>query len=236
MSEFITEIQDPKTIITTKKLGRLHSVDSRDKMFLLSIPKQAAGIDYRYWYSRGILDQSDTPYCVAYSGVKFLTVGPVRNKNNPEKVWLYNECQKVDEWEGEDYDGTSVRALFKVLKLQGYVSEYRWAFDVNTIVAHILTTGPVVFGCTWYNDMFTLKQGYLNATGGVAGGHAFLLLGANKKRINPDGTKGAVRMINSWGPEWGEKGRAWISFSTLQVLIDNFGEACTSSEILVSNA
>jgi hypothetical protein len=34
--------------------------------------------------------------------------------------WLYHEAQKVDEWPGEDYEGTSVRAGLDVLRTRGH--------------------------------------------------------------------------------------------------------------------
>jgi hypothetical protein len=105
----------------------------------------------------------------------------------------------VDEWPGEDPDsGTSVRALFKVLKRIGYVREYRWAYDVETLVQQVLAVGPVVMGTSWFYDMMDPDRwGYIQPTGSSMGGHAWLIIGASRTRVNPDKTIGAVRMINS---------------------------------------
>jgi hypothetical protein len=146
---------------------------------------------------------------------------------------LYRECQLVDEWPGEDYDGTSVRALFKVLQRVGIVSEYRWAFECEAVIDHVLMHGPVVMGTSWHNDMFDPDRwGYIQPTGEIMGGHAWLIIGAARDRKNPDGSKGAVRMVNSWGPNWGrQQGRAWITFEHLDHLIKDYGEACTATEL-----
>lgn len=178
-------------------------------------------------------------------GIKYLTAYPINNHPKEQPEDIYRECLKVDEWEGEDWDGgTSVRALFKVLKRLGYVSEYKWAFDAETVVNHLLTRGPVVMGTDWTRDMFTpdVRTGYISATGPNEGGHGYTLVAANRKRRNPDksdehpeGTIGAVRMVNSWGREWGpQHGRAWLTFSDLDKLIKADGEACVSTELKIS--
>lgn len=206
-------------------LGRLQATDPRDSAYKL--PKPSAGaIEKRYWITRGQLDQGGTSQCVAYSGVRYLTTNPVVNKPI-DPAELYQACQRVDEWPGEDYDGTSVRALFKILKQRSYVSEYLWSWSADTVIAHVLAVGPVVVGTTWTIDMFMPDRwGFITFTGQPVGGHAWTIIGASRQ-------KQAVRMINSWGPGWGQNGRAWVSFSDLDALIKDDGEACTAKELRV---
>jgi C1A family cysteine protease len=221
-------------------LGRRFKKDTRDRAYLIPLQSINQSLAARTWVIPGkVLDQGSTAQCVAYSGVKYLTAYPVRNRPKEKPAEIYRECLLVDEWEGEDWDGgTSVRALFKVLKRLGYVSEYRWAFDCETVVNHVLTRGPVVMGTEWHHDMFMPHKttGYLSVTGPNVGGHAWLIIGANRKRKNPDGSTGAVRMVNSWGDGWGQKGRAWITFRDLEKLIAADGEACVSTEMRISLA
>lgn len=226
-----------ETTITTK-LGRLPSVDFRDRQFLMSAPP-ASQIDRRYmhWITAKALDQYDTPHCVAYAGHQYLISSPVKNLPFTTTQELYRECQIKDEWEGENYDGTSVRALFKVLKEKGYVSEYRWAFDVDTVVRHVLTKGPVILGTNWDWDMFEPftfgkdEAVFIQRGGGVAGGHAYLMKGVNLDRPCICGEKGAARIMNSWGQVWGDGGKVWMCLKDLNSLIAEWGEACTSDEI-----
>src|SRR5215203_3271062 len=121
-------------------LGRRAAPDPRDHRFLIQRPSVPSTVTAKTWNSPGqVLDQGDSSMCVAYSGTRWLTAAPVTNKSPwPYPSDLYLEAQRNDEWEGEDYDGTSVRALFKVFKNKGLVSEFRWAFDCETIVAHLL--------------------------------------------------------------------------------------------------
>lgn len=214
--------------------GLRFSEDPRDRLFQLRAVTTARR--NRTWYSLGVLDQGGTSQCVAYSGVKYLTSAPVIQASPMAPGQLYHECQLIDEWDGESYDGTSVRALFKVLKSIGLIAEYRWAFDVATVVDHLLEKGPVVVGTVWTMDMFTPDRwGYIWPAGEATGGHAYLLIGANRDRRNPDGSRGAVRLINSWGENWGsQRGRAWMTIAALDQLIRNDGEACVANEVRAS--
>ncbi len=42
------------------------------------------------------------------------------NRKTYDGFWLYHEAQKIDEWPGEDYDGTSVRAGLDILRKRGH--------------------------------------------------------------------------------------------------------------------
>lgn len=219
-----------------KGLGRRHSYDLRDGKFMLKPPREAADVTYRYWGSfTPILDQGETSECVVYSCDKFLTSSPIVNKTfgtNADRHKVYKEVQKMDEWPGENYDGTSVRAMMKWLQEKQLITGYRWAFDWETAINHILTTGPLCLGTNWYYGMFdTDKDGYVHPTGQNAGGHAYIAIGANRNKKNPDGSLGAVQCINSWGASWGQKGRFWMTFKDLEKLISEDGEAATPTEV-----
>lgn len=215
-------------------LGRLSQPDERDKKYLLPRNAAAKSLTQRYWTAFPAMDQGGTSQCVGYSGYQWLTASPVRNMPKFEPENLYYAAQDVDEWPGTNYEGTSVRALFKVLKARGLVAEYRWAFDAETVIDHLLTRGPVVVGTDWTTGMFMAdKEGYIDDIGSASvGGHAYLLIGANRNRKKKNGTKGAVRVLSSWGTKWADGGRAWLSFKALDELIKRNGEACTATEIL----
>ena len=42
------------------------------------------------------------------------------NRKLYDGFWLYHEAQKIDEWPGEDYDGTCVRAGLDILRKRGH--------------------------------------------------------------------------------------------------------------------
>lgn len=63
--------------------------------------------------------------------------------------WLYKEAQKIDEWPGENYEGTSVRAGLEIMRTRGHrrlingvlqeerigdgIAAYRWATSVDEV-------------------------------------------------------------------------------------------------------
>jgi hypothetical protein len=142
---------------------------------------------------------------------------------------IYTEAQKVDEWPGEDYDGTSVLAGAKVCKAWGHYGAYRWAFSLEDLVLALGYAGPVVLGINWHADMFEPDStGRIRPTGQVVGGHAILAHAVNiktSKRSDP-----RVWLWNSWGRAWGQDGRAWLSWDDISKLLSDDGEACVPQE------
>jgi len=218
-----------------ERLGRLYIPDNRDSKFQMKsiLPKSDPGISYKYWWPSGWWgNQGNTPHCVAFSWVHWLSAGPITQKKSRlggkapfDTSYLYKEAQKVDEWPGENYNGTSVRAGAKILKGAGFISNYLWAWDLDTTVQAVLTKGPVVVGTWWYSGMFHPdSNGVIKTSGSKIGGHAYLLDGINvEKRL--------FRIKNSWGRNWGKRGFAYISFDDMNKLITDQGEVCLSTEI-----
>jgi Papain family cysteine protease len=214
-------------------MGRLRQWDQKNCNYLM--PKKAVPetVRRRFWNAGDVLDQGDTPQCVGYAGYGWLQAGPITNRHlSFTPTDLYHWAQDNDEWPGSDYDGSSTLGLMKALKDKGYVKDYVWALDAETLVAWILTTGPVVVGTNWYRDMFTPdKDHFLEPVGSIDGGHEWRIIGADRDQHCYDGSVGAVRMVNSWGRNWGDHGRAWVSFNDLDKLIKDQGEAVTATEI-----
>lgn len=207
-------------------LGRLPAPDHRDQLFPMRalVPEQPQKKS-RFFQSGPILDQGQTPTCVGHAWRQWLTSAPIMTKGGPDPFTIYHEAQKVDEWPGENYDGTSVRAGCKYLQDSGHVANYFWANDAATVRDFLLNRigSTVVIGSDWLENMFTPQKGFLDVSGAVAGGHAYVLVGYSEPRQ-------AFRMVNSWGKSWGENGRAWIRFADLDGLIRNGGEAVAATE------
>ena len=69
-----------------------------------------------------------------------------------------------------------------------------------------LKNGPLVTTLTVYGDFVTYAGGiYKHGIGDALGGHAVSLVGY-------DDAKRAWLIRNSWGPEWGDNGFAWVSW------------------------
>ncbi len=217
-------------------LGRYGRVeDSRDNNFPMQAVLAAEDdlpMDRYLWAGGWWGNQESKPHCVEYSWHHWLCDGPVTQKKGP--LWTpgepYEQMQDVDEWPGSDYDGTSVRAGAKVLQRMGFISSYYWGFDVETVIRALRTPkekggGPVVVGTNWYSSMFYPNAaGLIKVDGRVVGGHAYKLDGVSMSRE-------LVRIKNSWGRGWSRRGFALISFSDLDRLIREDGEACIATEV-----
>lgn len=212
-------------------LGRRHAADDRDREFPMALafaePAAPPARRVRWWNDTAVwLDQGATSMCVGYSWCHWLADGPVTQRIRVAPKWVYDRAQALDEWDGTDYDGTTVRAGAKALTERGAIGSYLWAWDADTVVRAILDVGPVVVGTNWYNSMFdpaASGQLTVDPSSGVAGGHAYLLNGASLDT-------GRVRVKNSWGRGWGRNGRAWMTIPDLNHLIAEQGEACLAVE------
>lgn len=151
--------------------------------------------DYTDWWD--FYDQGSEGACVGFSVSRMATW---LNRKRYDAPWLYHKAQKVDEWPGEDYDGTSVRAGLNVLKNDGHrvsragvsaspameegISAYRWLNDANDVIRLL--------------------------------GHDY-------------GTKhGAVPWSNSWGRSYPRV--VWVPGETAQRLIDEDGEVAVATD------
>ncbi len=166
-------------------------------------------------------DQGREGACVGFAWSHELAAAPVKvPTDNGVGQRIYREAQKIDQWPGEAYEGTSVLAGAQVVKSLGYVNEYRWAFNEWDVVDTVGAYGPCVLGLNWYEGMFRPDPaGYLNVTGRIAGGHALVCLGVNLRGEY-------ITLHNSWGRDWGRDGRARLSFASLSRLLSEDGDAC----------
>ncbi len=165
-------------------------------------------------------DQGREGACVGFAWSHELAAAPVKvPTDNEVGLRIYREAQKIDQWPGEAYSGTSVLAGAQVAKALGYIPEYRWAFGAQDVLDTVGSYGPCVLGMNWYEGMFRPDEsGFLRPTGRVAGGHALVCLGVNLRGEY-------VTLHNSWGRDWGVNGRARLAFGDLDRLLREDGDA-----------
>ena len=123
-----------------------------------------------------------------------------------------NKCQKAME---------NVNANFDELKDKAYphrISSYFRVNDENSIKNALINHGYVLAGMTWHKGA-KLVDGVYTPAGAVAGGHAIVIYGWNEK---------GWLAANSWGTNWGNKGRFIIpfdfKFSEMWGITDNITE------------
>jgi len=207
------------------KLDRLESFDERSRDFpiraLLDMSKQPRSYS---WGCNAWLDQGREGACVGFAWGHELAARPfvVSNVDNNLAKNIYRVARTLDEWPGENYEGTSVIAGAKaVQKIRpNAMSGYRWAFGIDDVIQTLGYFGPVILGINWYNDMYTPDAaGFIRPTGSRVGGHAILARGVSISRR-------VVKLRNSWGSDWGMIGDCLITFEDLDKLLRERGEAC----------
>ena len=89
--------------------------------------------------------------------------------------------------------------------------------DIKEVKAQLAAGYPVIIGADvskeFGNDGFNQKADYIWKDAGTpSGGHCMLLAGYNDQ-------KGAFRVMNSWGKEWGDNGFSWIDYKLFPQVI-----------------
>jgi hypothetical protein len=183
-------------------------------------------------------DQGQEGACVGFA---WSWAASILNRTFYDAFWLYYEAQRNDEWPGEEYSGTSIRAGGDVLRKQGHrlkhkhdhehetelahgIERFEWATSVDQIRMCIATGKPVVLGMDWFTTFdrpvkkkneYWIGEGNL---GQIRGGHAICCYGASDKRQ-------AVKLVNSWGKKYP---LVYLPYTTLERLLAGFqmrGEA-----------
>jgi hypothetical protein len=214
------------------RLDRVPFFDTRSRGFPIrallpdALPLRSFG-----WACPRWLDQGREGACVGFAWSHELAAYPVHVPTTDETARdLYRQAQKVDEWPGEDYSGTSVLAGAKIVQDQGHMDEYRWAFGVEDALRAIGYFGPVVIGVNWYRSMFDPRPSGLlevDRTAQPAGGHAILVRGvALKAQLKGEPSLPVVRLRNSWGRDWGRNGDCYLRIDDFEWLLDQGGECC----------
>lgn len=228
----------------SRVLDRVPEFDERSRLW-----RAVEGIVSPYvrsytWWCDICLDQGYEGACVGFSITHELAARPkiVLRDDNFARA-LYHRAQQLDEWAGEDYDGTSVLAGMKAVKEitnsfgLPLISEYRWAFGLKDVVQVLSYKGPVVLGINWHDSMFDWDDNYfVHPDGNIAGGHAILCNGVKIIRKpgittwpprweDVDLNKSYARLHNSWGWSYGLNGDVFVSLKDLGYLLTDQGEA-----------
>ena len=216
--------------MTPHPLGRHQVHDERSRSYALA-PVALPTKTVLHQRHVPIFDQGDLGSCTANAALGMISTGPL-NIGKPfveaDAVALYHEETLLDDTEIPGHyppDDTGSAGIYscKALRNRGYIASYRHAFSLTTALGW-LGKQPISIGIPWLNSMFDPAKKtaliIVDKRSGVAGGHQVCLDG-----INP--TTSQVRVANSWGPGWGDGGRAWLAYADLGWLLGQGGDAVT---------
>ena len=186
------------------------------------------------WQEGIVLDQGSEGACVGFAWTGELLAEPEAPKAQPSFSYanslalsFYKEAQKIDQWPGENYEGTSVLAGAKIMQQAGFIGEYRWCFGIDDVRDAVISEGPVVIGVPWFDGMYdTRSNGLVKLAGKSTGGHAILITGYHPRMRFGNVTEEVFRWRNSWGTDYGINGSGWIKVKDLSKLLSDNGEAC----------
>src|SRR5687767_6414967 len=94
------------------------------------------------------LDQGREGACTGFGAAKALGQTPIRRADvsNALAQSIYNRAKQLDEWPGEDYEGSSVLGAMQTVKEAGFISAYYWATTLTQMQHAVCYLGSLVIG------------------------------------------------------------------------------------------
>lgn len=196
---------------------------------LLGLPTRLPR-SYRVRTCGPVLEQGTLPRCVAYATATVKMVDEWKERRvwyAFDESWLYARCKELD---GKpDRPGTNLRTAFKIVQKEGYsargtyvrarrqdgperrfgLERYAKLHSLREIKHAVHLVGPVALGIRVDDGIHHPVDGVVpEPSGKPFGGHAVCVTGW-------DDALGALRIKNSWGYDWADKGFAWLPYSHL---------------------
>ena len=217
------------TQVKDRRLGRCIEFDEMSRAFPIRTLVADKPPVNKKWDCSQILDQGVEGACVGFGLSHELIAAPdeVKGLTNQTARELYWLVQHKDPWPGGAYpdavpfyEGTSVLSGLKTLVELGYCDSFHWGFGIDDVLKGVSYEGPAVIGSFWWKSMYnpTSCCNRISPKGEIAGGHCYIL-----NEVNWDIE--LVGIVNSWGLSWGDRGRAYITFKDMEIILKNEGEA-----------
>jgi hypothetical protein len=185
-----------------------------------------------------IMDQGQEGACTGFGLAAVINYlrGPSDPANSASPRMLYEMAKRFDEWEGEDYSGSSCRGAIRGWYHNGVCLEKDWKYSVKTpgrltpgrakkarkmtvgayyrlrpnIVDYhyaLNEAGALYVSAQVHEGWQTPKNGKIKMRAKVIGGHAFAVVGYNEN---------GFWVQNSWDNSWGDNGLALWSYEDWQ--------------------
>lgn len=201
--------------------------DSRSRLFSFDT-KGRSIVSVTHTRFINILDQGQVGACTGFAGIGTLGSNPLYKTSSTNNIYpltqsgalkLYSDAQVIDgrgPYPPND-NGSYGLSIAKALQNAGLISGYQHTFSLNNALL-ALTTNPILVGINWYQGMFKPDpDGRVRITGLLAGGHQVMA-----RQI--DAPKSRIWFDNSWGPNWGVRGRFYLTFTDFGTLLNQQGD------------
>lgn len=219
------------------RLGRHIHHDPRSLRYRYRPRRGAELTSVRHVRHVPVLDQGDLGSCTGHAALGCIGTGalyaavsadnPSRPTGNADRdgrlaVELYSAATRLDRWPGEwppEDTGSDGLSVAKAAQRAGLISGYRHATSLEDALA-ALARQPVITGVPWYSSMdHPDSAGVVHITSDafLRGGHEFVLDELDVERR-------LVGLTNSWGPDWGRGGRAYLPWSDFARLLGEDGD------------
>jgi len=175
------------------------------------------------WFDMAIpiLNQEREPACVGYSSIGLKRE---QEKIETKKILnfsgqdLYERCKKIDGIPNEK--GTYIRVAMKLMQKEGIkdsegnvykIGAYTKVKNLEELKYSIVANGFAIIGIEVFDNFFTPINGVIDYKEGLKSekGHA-ILIGAYDDNIE------RVVFKNTFGPEWGLNGFAYLSYKYIE--------------------
>jgi hypothetical protein len=167
-----------------------------------------------------MLDQGQTPQCVAFTGKHWEISSPTCYTAGLDPAETYRLCKERDGY--PDLDGTDAHALLRVYQERGRVKNYYWYDgDIEELKLWVLTDSGFWLGVYLSESFFEPdEEGFVNVgEPDMRLGHEMFVKGYNRFHDK-------WKIANSWGLDYGDRGCVYINSEGLQKLLDANGDAC----------
>jgi hypothetical protein len=214
----------PERIIHGRRLGRHIEHDERSRAY--EAPRMVGPIRSVEWKRHcPAFDQGELGSCTGNAMAGLLMTEPFftpgRELTEDDAVKLYSAATSLDRIPGHyppDDTGSSGLAIMKAAVRLGFIRAHHHVFSFAGALA-ALQSGPVIMGLPWYEGFDTPigDRAEVCTSGEIRGGHeieAYML----------DIENGFVGFWQSWGPDFGDRGRFVMSFETLRRALKEDGD------------
>lgn len=193
--------------------------DPKDYRLPFTASEEKVELQSKKWECPVRLDQGSEGACVGFGGGHHIACRPMPQPVTEKLArFFYEGAQDYDEWEGDDYEGTSGNGLMRFLHWAGVIGTYYRVRTRDELDRLLSEKSPVSGGFPWKEGMFEPDRGgFVRYEGETKGGHYVCINGVDFERK-------FYWIVQSWGRKHGIGGEVKVSFADMEAMIRDGGK------------